>query len=75
MKNIQRPAEMKGKLVERGATVMIWTHDIPQYFQEPYPFLLNFWTIWKVLGSPWSVGWHEWPAWAVDTIMAIKEIE
>jgi hypothetical protein len=76
MKNIERPVEGKGKLKdEEGKTVMIYTHAIPAFFSEPFPFLLGFFSTWKILGAPWPEGWADWPSWAVDTILALKEIE
>jgi hypothetical protein len=76
MPNVIRPVQNEGKFRdEKGNPVMISTHSIPEFFSESFLFLINFFLTWKTCGVPWAEGWTNWPCWAVDTIMTLKEVD
>jgi len=73
MKNIERPVEKRGRYVENGKTVKVFTHDIPGYFNKQNMFFINFWRRWKIFGNPWNTGWATWPYWAIEVIETLEE--
>jgi len=68
MQNVKRFADEKGKLEYNKQPIVILTHDIPKYFDEENIFYINFWVRYKRHGSPWSVGWSNWPWWAMKVL-------
>lgn len=63
MRNTKRPVDKQGKL-----DIIIYTHDVPKYFNRETIFFLNFWTRYKRYGNPWEIGWLKWPYWAIRVI-------